>query len=177
MARYKTRSYCRKWNNRGELLVRYWLKRADTKREEMGPDKMPILHKCLSFLPGDCITEYLPEPGVQLPISGISFSCKPHANFSEPVWPHGSVNFFPITCSKSFVCLNFRSLSTSFPWWVLIFFYKGRKKRRAFLITRSIPTHATGILNIKQQVKRGKAYNLSYKNHFWLGQMPNWTGH
>lgn len=54
----------------------------------------------------------------------------------------GGVSFSLITCLRSFVCLDFRSLPVSLSWWVLIFFYKGRKKKRTFLITIGNLTHA-----------------------------------
>lgn len=53
----------------------------------------------------------------------------------------GDVNFSLITCPRSSVCLDFGSLPVSLSWWVLIFFYNGRKKKRTFLKTIGNLTH------------------------------------
>lgn len=99
--------------------------------------------KCLSFIYalvsdlGIALYQSIsPEPGVLSlpPTSGLVLPSTSHRISLSLYGNPARVNFSPIICPRLFVCLDFRSLPASF--------YKGGKKRRTFLITRGILTHA-----------------------------------
>lgn len=151
MTRHKTWSYCHKWNNREKslLLVHYWSKCAGARREERGHTKCLFSINALLFDLEIMLSPNIsPEPQV-LPLpptlwdrfflqtSGkIFWACLD--TLQCQIFPS---HLFQVTCVLGLqVSVSF--FLVSFFCWVLIFFYKGGKKRRTFLITRGILTRA-----------------------------------
>lgn len=147
MTRHKTLSYCHKWNKREKLLVHYWSKRAGTKREEKGHTKCLFSINTLLSNLGIMVSQNIcPEPGVlRFPPNfwGRFFPQASHKNFwacLNTLECQLSPNHLPqVICVLGFHVSFFL---VSFFCWILILFYKGGKKRRIFLITKGMLTHA-----------------------------------